>query len=510
MALPRCARRCRFTAREAFRLALILALAAIAAGAEAQRAAGPFLYGRWEGVADLGSGDEPMVLRLFPADSGARAAEGGLLDLPSRELYGYPIDSLAHGVEGLVIDLGEGSPLGGKLELVGLPATPEEGSALTIAGSSRIVPTPPLPAGAAGRFRLRYSADWSYGADRAVKTPKGNIPGSLVLPAPSEAESAGGESYPLALLVSSSGADRDGDNPSVPGKSDALALLAAALRDRGVASWRYDARGTGAAYRLASTDAEPTLGERADDLARALRDLGSDSRYDRLVVVGHAEGILVAAAALSRLAPREVEALRLGGLAALCSSGASELELVRSYIEGGPDEEKAQGEAIIEALLAGKGYPEPDEYYADYFRPGVQAYLSSIYRFDLESSLASAPCPLLVVAGSSDMQVIEDEALLLASYRADADYRLVPGMSHTLKDVGEDEEANFNSFVDPSLPISPRLAQLLADFAKGSLARDEPAAQASPAPDARALEPEAPRGEGSSQGGDQAEDVGPR
>ena len=90
---------------------------------------GAFLDGEWEGSVNLGDGPEPLVLRIFPADPEAGQAEGGLVDLPARRLFGYPMDDLERVPEGLIFSLLDGAPFAGRFELEGAPVRVAPGRA---------------------------------------------------------------------------------------------------------------------------------------------------------------------------------------------------------------------------------------------------------------------------------------------------------------------------------------------------------------------------------------------
>ncbi len=489
--------------------------------------AGLFLDGRWEGSIDLGSGSEPLALRLFPADTEAGTAAGGLVDLPARKLFGYPMGGLERSSEGLKFSLLGGAPFAGAFELRGSPAPVALGESFSVAGAARRLSAPAadaedgIEAGAAdaapaseGAFSLAFlgldSRGSALGADCRLPTGRGSLPGSLLLP-------DGVRPVPVVLLLSGSASDRDGDNYSVPGRSDALADLALALRDRGIASLRYDRRGTGEAYRLASGEGEVSLDDHVEDARAAIAFLGADPRFSGLTLVGYGEGASVAAGAVAGEGLRGEgrgagRAAKVSGLAALCASGKSELEALEEALATAPEELKSEARDIVRALRAGSGYPDPSPYLADYFRPGARAYLSSLFRFDLRAAFAAADCRALVVAGGRDLQVAPPETELLASARADASYRAIPAMSHALKAVGEDEESNYASFTDPSIPLAPGLADLVAAFARGEALPGEdpraggevpPAAEGSASPDQSG--PDAPGAEAPvPQGGEDA------
>jgi len=442
----------------------------------------PFLDGPWRGRVELSpaggpagaqaAGSESFALTLFPADPEAGSPQGGLVDMPSRGLYGFPLDEVVRDSDGIAFALRGKAPFDGLFELKLSKVSVSEAEKGPLVGAIRLL----SPKTAEGRTVLEEgvfslarpdasSRTLEYGVDYPVDTGRGILPGSLLLP---EADSA--EAPPLVLILSGAGADRDGNNYAVPGRSDSLLRLALSLRERGIASLRFDKRGTGGAYALVEDEGKLRFDDHIDDARAALRLLGADPRFSSLAVVGFAEGALVGACALAETEKSGDGAkLPVVGILALCASGKTEIEVVEEALASAPDELKGEAEAIMSALESGKGYPDPSPYFAEYFRPSVQPYLSSLFARDIRAAFAAAAgrCPALVVAGGSDRQVPAAESMLLAS-SAGAAYRVVPGMSHALKGVGEDEEANYASFTDPKLPLADGLVDLVAAFARGA------------------------------------------
>jgi uncharacterized protein len=442
--------------------------AAIAQAAAAP-SPGAFTAGRWSGTADLGEGPEDIVVRVAePAAGGPGGGEAiALVDLPARSLFGYPAEDFRRDAEGMRFSILGAGPAGGIFAFRGVPARRAEGESFAVEGTVSCE-TDALDGGA---FLLALSPDRGRGEPYSIPAGGGYLAGSLVLP-----DSAMGWNVPIALILSGAGeADRDGDNYNVPGKAGSLALLARELASRGVASLRYDKRGVGES--LATAPAAPSFDDYVDDAASALRELANDPRFSRIVAVGHAEGALVGAAA----AARELASLggRLSGLASLCASGLTGGQILRrelaASIEGGfpglSAEERAalaaEADAIVDSLERGEAYPDPSSELAAFFDPAAQAYYAAALRYDIRAELAAAPIPVLAVAGGSDLQVPPDEAERLLEARPDAAFRVVEGMSHALKDVGDDEEANYDSFSNPDYPLGVGLADLVAAFARG-------------------------------------------
>jgi hypothetical protein len=409
--------------------------------------------GRYEGSLNLGGGKvTPIVLRIL--EDG-----GGLVDLPGQSLYGFPLSGLVTSGGRIAFTMGadaaDGS--GGALRFDARVSDPSDPSGpLRLEGTfSR--------ANASGPFSLVWSPPpASDDQPFSVAVRGGRLRGSLLLP-------AGKGPFPLVVIVGGAGAtDRDGNNYNVPGRNDGVKALAAALRGLGVATCRYDKRGAGESYALEKSEADLSFDDYVDDAAALISRLRRDARFSRLVVAGHTEGGLVAASAVRRLSAGDGTAsVAVDGLALLCASGRTPVEIVEASLADAPAELKGEARSIMDSLRAGKPWADPSPYFADFFRPSFQPYLISWFRHDLKADISAWKGALLIVQGNADFQVTLAEAAILAQARPDAAAVVLPGMNHVLKEVPMELDENYRSFSDPSYPLARGLAELLAAFAKG-------------------------------------------
>jgi len=443
----------------------IAAIATVASFAQAATPAGgqqsSIAPGRYEGVLDIGGGQStPITLRILEGG-------GGLVDLPGQNLYGFPLSGIAVTGNHLAFVLGAGSA--------------EAGSSIRFDADVKDASVQPLRLEGSWTQNGMGSAFWLAWAPPpdagelplAVEVKGGRLRGSLLLP-------AGTGPFPLVVIVGGAGAtDRDGNNYNVPGRCDCMRSLAFALRDLGVATYRYDKRGSGESYVLGGSESDLVFGDYVDDAAAVIRAMEGDARFSRIVVAGHTEGGLVAAAAVRRLAEGDGQTSvatagspspagrGVDGLILLCASGHTAVETVEASLADLPAELKTEAAAIMDSLKAGKPWPTPSEYFADFFRPSFQPYLISWFGFDIRKELATSSTPLLIVQGDYDFQVTLAEAFLLAQARPDAAAVVIPGMNHVLKEVPQELDENYRSFSDPSFPLATGLAGLVADFARG-------------------------------------------
>ena len=119
---------------------------------------------------------------------------------------------------------------------------------------------------------------------------------------------------------------------------------------------------------------------------------------------------------------------------------------------------------IIDSLVAGKTVQNVSPMLFSIFRPSVQPYIISWFKYDPQKEIASLKIPVLVVQGTNDIQVSVDDARLLAKANSHAQLVLVDNMNHIFKIVEGDKAANVSTYSNPSLPISDKLVSGIVDF----------------------------------------------
>ena len=302
------------------------------------------------------------------------------------------------------------------------------------------------------------SAALAAGEPISLSTNGAALAGTLELP-------SGGGPFPVVLLVAGSGpTDRDGNSALLPGKNDSLRLLAEGLAARGIASVRYDKRGVGASTAPNLREADLRFEDYVNDAAAWLDKLNADARFHGVGVVGHSEGSLIALAAAGEA--------RVGAVVSLEGAGQNAADLILTQLKANPNnppELVAEAQSIIGELRAGRTVAQVSPALNSLFRPSVQPYLISWFRYDPAQQIAALGMPVLIVQGESDLQVSVQDAQFLKAARPAARLLIVPGMNHLLKEVGNDVALNQKSYTDPSLPLAPGVLDAVADFLKANL-----------------------------------------
>lgn len=285
----------------------------------------------------------------------------------------------------------------------------------------------------------------------SVKTPIGILHGTLELPAiPAP--------FPVVLIIPGSGPiDRDGNAAQLGLHTDCYKLLADALAKRGIASLRYDKRGAGEDAMLALFESRLSFKDFVSDATSWGKQLRADKRFSTLIVIGHSEGSLV-----GMLAAKKIPA---DGFVSLEGAGEPIQNLILKQLK--PQLSPAlykESESIINNLKQGNTTDKVPQELQSLFRPSVQPFLISWFRYSPAKEIAKLKIPVLIVQGERDLQVSKADALALANANPHAELVLIPNMNHVLKDVGASRQDNLAAYKDPSLPLDPQLITQLNSF----------------------------------------------
>ncbi len=273
---------------------------------------------------------------------------------------------------------------------------------------------------------------------------------------------------PVALLIAGSGpTDRDG-NQAGHGPAT-LVKLAHALAARGIATLRTDKRGVAQSAGAITALSDITFVGYADDAADWTDRLQADPRFSTVSLVGHSEGGL-----LALIAGR---ARGADGIVTLAGVGAPIGDALRRQLSDPqrlPDDAlRAEALAIVDTLETGQVVGHVSGPLLPLFIQTVQPFLIDMMRFDPAAEATAFDGPLLIVQGTTDLQVEVADAERLAEARPDARLLVVDGMNHVLvQDGGTLLEQVAGSYADPERPLDETLVRELADFLRGVAPRE--------------------------------------
>ena len=285
----------------------------------------------------------------------------------------------------------------------------------------------------------------------SVETEHGTLQGELLVP-------EGVDEFPVVLIIPGSGpTDRDGNSAAMPGKNNSLKMLAEGLAEEGIASLRYSKRGAGENADAVIPEADVRFEDFINDAEAWIDLLKSDERFTQVGVVGHSKGALI-----GLMAAKETD---VDAYVSVAGAGVPTGDLLYEQLANQlPPALLEEAEEILNSLRAGDVVDQISEELYAVFRPEAQDFLMSWMAYDPAEELSEFNAPTLIVQGTTDIQVSEENAEILHEAKSDSELLIVEGMNHVLKEAPEDEVGNIQTYTDPQLPLADGLVDGIVEF----------------------------------------------
>lgn len=408
--------------------------------------------GSWQGTLEAGAAKLRLALTVTRSDAGVYAGKFDSLDQGAS----IPIDTI--GIDGDAVRF-ELKSVGAKYEgilnkerteIVGtftqsgqaFPLTFKRGEMATAGGQTAAV-KPAKP---------DYSApaDASYTAENVVVTTSAGhtLAGTLTLP------NGASRTRPVGAIVTVTGSgpqDRD-EAIGLPGFRP-FRQIADALARRGIAVLRMDDRGTGES---GGTFKGSTSADFAEDVRAGLAYLRSrpEIRSDRLGVLGHSEGAIIA----PMVAEKEPKLRAIVLLAGIAQPGRTALHF---QIKNGYErdtkltpEKRAELIAAIPARIDGMSASD--------------AWMKFFLTHDPAATMRRVKTPVLILTGARDQQAVPEEvALMEAAFKEggnkDVTARVLPDLNHLFVQDTDGFPGNYAKLPAP-VTVRADVLELIGDW----------------------------------------------
>jgi len=279
----------------------------------------------------------------------------------------------------------------------------------------------------------------------------GKVYGTLTLP-------KGEGPFTAAIIIQGSGpTDRDG-NSRLVGKNNSLKMISEALAEEGIASLRFDKRGIGESANLVRKEEDLVFEDYIKDVILWVEKIRNDERFDKIVIIGHSEGALIGGAA--------AVAAKVDGYVSVAGAGDNAYHVLSRQLKAQSEEVFEMCLPIMEELKKGNLVPDVAEGLYALFRPSVQPYMISWFKYDPREIIAKIEVPILIVQGDNDLQITVEEAEALHKANPNSQLIIIEGMNHVLKDAPRDRDGNMATYSDPNLELNREFKEELIKFIK--------------------------------------------
>ena len=262
---------------------------------------------------------------------------------------------------------------------------------------------------------------------------------------------------PVVIIIAGSGpTDRNGNNPAMVNNS--LKMLAVGLMENGISSLRYDKRGIGNSKVEGLNELDLRFEDYVGDVRGWIELLDADDRFSEVIVAGHSEGALI-----GMIATQDSKATKFISMA---GGGSSAPDILREQFKAQPEEFQKQAHPILDSLEQGMLVKKVPFYMASLFRPSVQPYLISWFKYDPTKEVEKLNIPILILQGTTDIQVAVSEAEKLHQASNRTQLHIIEGMNHILKNAELERSKNIATYNDPDLPVNKAFLHHMVDFIK--------------------------------------------
>jgi uncharacterized protein len=287
-------------------------------------------------------------------------------------------------------------------------------------------------------------------SDIVLNTHTGDIYGTLTMP-------LNMEKSPVVLIIAGSGpTDRDCNSP-MGIKTDAYKMLAEAFAREGISTVRYDKRGIGQSKPAMESENDLRFEDYILDVEGWIAMLRTDPRFTGIYLLGHSEGSLIGMVA--------AEQGDVAGFISVAGAGKPADQILKDQLKTKlTPQSMAATNIILDSLKQGYTVTNVDPSLFVLFRPSVQPYMISWMKYDPKVEIGKLNIPVMIVQGTTDIQVSVEDAKALSAAKPDATLLILENMNHILKDAPADFQLNIATYKDPTLPLKEGLVEGIVKF----------------------------------------------
>lgn len=290
-----------------------------------------------------------------------------------------------------------------------------------------------------------------------LKTGTGEIYGTLKVP-------VNNKPIPVALIIAGSGpTDRNGNQPQM--KNNSLKMLSDGLFYNNIATLCFDKRGIAESKAAGKNEADLRFDDYVNDVRSWIDLLAKDKRFSEIVIVGHSEGSLIGMIG----AQDNKKAFKYISIAGVGEPAANILkEQLSKQMAAQPQLTRDVVFSYIDKLEKGETITDVPASLNMLFRPSVQPYMISWFKYNPQEEISKLTIPVLILQGTTDIQVTVKQAELLAGANKKAKKVIIDKMDHIMKNSETiDQQTQVkDSYTNPDKPVMPEVIKNISSFIK--------------------------------------------
>ena len=258
--------------------------------------------------------------------------------------------------------------------------------------------------------------------------------------------------FEVVVYVHGSGnIDRDGNQGQFI-QPAYIKQLSAELNKEGIGVLRYDKRTANLNNREHLTGIQFT--DYVDDLRIVVKAFEKDKRISGIHLIGHSQGSLVAALALTE------SDLNVKSFISLCGPADGFGKVI-------VDQVSAQNEGLgkiaqnhVNELMETQQIKEINPFLVSVFRKENQSFFYSWMQYNPSKTIAKIEVPFLAIGGGYDSQVPSYDAQKLAQNTKNGKHLVIESMNHVLKELGQESD-NLKSYQNDDFQVHTELVNIL-------------------------------------------------
>lgn len=259
----------------------------------------------------------------------------------------------------------------------------------------------------------------------------------------------------LAIIIAGSGpTNRDGNQNFL--KNNSLKKLAEGLSNQGIATFRYDKRIV-KQIREGNIDKNITFDDFVTDAKSVVEYFKPSRKFKNIYIIGHSQGSLVGMLAALDGAD---------GFISLAGAGQPIDNIIIDQVNKTAPMFNEETKRVFDTLRTGKTTTDFPPALASIFNIDVQPFIMNWMQYNPQDIISELKIPILLINGTKDIQVLEEEAKQLKEANPKAQLVIIENMNHILVPIDGDNLENTKSYNEPDRKLSEELVPAIVEFIK--------------------------------------------